>query len=119
MERVDGVGAINPKDLENNRIRPQPKFKTGIVQAAPGQCVIGYYEPGDPEQARMDTKIADMIDPSYPPYSLVGKDFPENDRDPIFYWVFCGGGTLSGAKAPPEFDVSRDQCLVRLSPCIL
>jgi hypothetical protein len=111
VERVNGVGAINPKDLKNNQIRPQPKFKTGIVQAAPGQCVIGYYEQGDPEQARMDAKIAYMIDPSYMPYSLVGKDFPENDRDPIFYWVFCGGSTLSGAKAPPEFG-----CLTRSMP---
>jgi hypothetical protein len=112
VERVAGVGAINPKDMEKNHIRPQPRFKTGVVQSDPGS-VIHCYQEGDPEQDRLDAKIAGMIDPpdSLDPTELYGvgaNNFPENDRDPIFYWVLCGGTTLSGAKAPPEFG-----CLTR------
>lgn len=110
VERVDAVGAINPKDLEQGHIRPQPRFKTGIHQPAPGS-VFHCYPDGDPEQARMDAKIASMIDPPDMLFSDRGNYFPENDRDPIFYWVFCGGTTLSGAKAPAEFG-----CLTRSMP---
>ncbi|KAI4949260.1 hypothetical protein J4E91_005724 [Alternaria rosae] len=110
VERVDGVGAINPKDLEKGHIRPQPGFKTGVVQPTRGS-VSQSYPDGDPEQARMDTKIASMTDPPDLLFSDRENNFIENDRDPIFYWVLCGGTTLSGAKAPPEFG-----CLTRSMP---
>jgi hypothetical protein len=55
----------------------------------------------------MDAKIACLIDP-LELYGVGGNSFPQNDQDPIFYWVVCGGWTLSGAKAPPEFG-----CLTR------
>lgn len=115
VERVSGVGAINPKDIEKNHIRPQPRFQTGVVQPRPGS-VIHCYPDGDPEQDRMDAKIESMIDPPdfVDPTQLYGgreNRFPDNDQDPIFYWVFCGGTTLSGGKAPPEFG-----CLTRSMP---
>jgi hypothetical protein len=115
VERVVGVGAINPADLEKKHIRPQPRFQTGVVQPKP-ECVIHCYPDGDLEQDRLDAMIAYMIDPPdvLDPtelYGVRGNHFPENDGDPIFYWVFCGGTTLNGAKAPPEFG-----CLTRSMP---
>jgi hypothetical protein len=120
VERVNGVGAINPRDMEENRLRPGTRFKTGIVQPAPGRSVVGFYEEGDPHQTMLDAKVEDMISPSQsfafpggtPIHPTSADRVAETDRDPIFYWLLCGGTTLSGAKAPPEFG-----CLTRSMPC--